>query len=95
MPTTLASPPIAFGDLIKADQRTFRTALSALSTPGIIGQLDVSPALAGSPSPGNPRVIALLLMLLDHEVSLSLEHVVGADDIGDFIVKRTRTSIAT
>jgi alpha-D-ribose 1-methylphosphonate 5-triphosphate synthase subunit PhnH len=57
--------------------------------------LAVSPALAGSPSPGNPWTITLLLMLLDHEVSLSLEHATGAGEIGDFIVKRTRTSLTT
>ena len=95
MSSTLAPPPIAFGDQIKADQRTFRTALSALSTPGLVSRLEVSPALAGLPSPGNPWTISLLLMLLDHEVSLSLEHVAGADELGDFIVKRTRTSLTT
>jgi alpha-D-ribose 1-methylphosphonate 5-triphosphate synthase subunit PhnH len=82
-------------DSIRATQQTFRTVLDALSRPGTIRQLTAPPTFDPTGTPGNPWTIAVLLMMVDHEVSLAVEPAEGAEALAAFVRRRTRADVAS
>lgn len=82
-------------DSIRATTQTFRTVLDALAWPGTIRQLTASPTLDQTETPGHPWTIAVLLMMVDHEVSLAVEPAEGADVLAEFVQRRTRAAIVS
>ena len=93
LPSTLSAPP---ADPIRAAQQTFRRVLDALARPGDIQQLDPHPALMAA-FPDQPRLVwpaTLLLMLVDHEVSLAVTTVADGDALERVVRRRTRVAAA-
>lgn len=83
------------GDPILAAQRTYRSLLRALATPGIVHRLNVHPAIAQTEFVGNPWLASALLTLLDHEVTLAVAPVPAGDALAEFLYRRTRTPVVS
>lgn len=86
---------VSYGDPIRAAQHTFRTLLTALSTPGSVHSLSVHPVVAQAGPVGNPWLASALLALLDHEVSLAVAPGSRRDALVDLLHRRTRTALAS
>jgi alpha-D-ribose 1-methylphosphonate 5-triphosphate synthase subunit PhnH len=74
---------------VRDTQRTFRVVLDAMARPGTVKQLPV----AARDAPVNPWLAAVLVTLVDHEVSLAVEPFDGADLLERFV--RQRTAVAS
>ena len=76
---------------VRDTQVTFRVLLDAMARPGTVKQVPV----AARDAPVNPWLAAVLVTLLDHEVSLAVEPFDGADALERFVRQRTATAPAT
>ena len=76
---------------VRDTQVTFRVLLDAMARPGTVRQLPV----AARDAPVNPWLAAVLVTLLDHEVSLAVEPFDGADALERFVRQRTSVPPAT
>ena len=81
-------------DPIRASQHIFRVVLDALANPGTIRTSIVHPRLIAENLSVNPYLASVLVTLLDHEVSLHVADGPGSAELADFLVRRTRTSLA-
>ena len=70
---------------VRDTQVTFRVLLDVMARPGTVQQLPV-PAEG---APVNPWLAAVLVTLLDHEVSLSVQPFDGADGVAEYARSRT------
>ncbi len=70
---------------VRDTQRTFRVLLDVMARPGTIQQLPVAAVAA----PVNPWLAAVLVTLLDHEVSLAVGAFDGPDGLERFVRQRT------
>ena len=70
---------------VRDAQRTFRVVLDALARPGTVQRLPV----AAGDAPVNPWLAAVLVTLLDHEVSLAVEPFEGAEGVAQYARQRT------
>jgi alpha-D-ribose 1-methylphosphonate 5-triphosphate synthase subunit PhnH len=70
---------------VRDAQRTFRVLLDAMARPGTVRRLPV----AAADAPVHPWLAAVLVTLLDHEVSLAVEPFAGADDVATYARQRT------
>jgi alpha-D-ribose 1-methylphosphonate 5-triphosphate synthase subunit PhnH len=75
---------------VRDTQVTFRVLLDAMARPGTVKQL---PAAARD-APVNPWLAAVLVTLLDHEVSLAVEPFDGGDALERFVRQRTAAAMA-
>lgn len=73
---------------VRDTQVTFRVVLDAMARPGTVRQLPV----AARDAPVNPWLAAVLVTLLDHEVSLAIEPFDGSEALERFV--RQRTAVA-
>jgi len=92
---TISPPPdlSTSRDPIRANQQTFRRALEALGMPGRLQQLTAHPQLRTADLPADVQWPAtLLLMLLDHEVSLFVDDFANAEPLRDLLQRRTRVA---
>lgn len=91
-----SAPPTHLSrDPIRATQHAYRATLDALAMPGTIQQLVPHPILDRLRI--GKRTLwpaTLLLMLLDHEISLAILPALFADELSDLLVRRTRVAIA-
>lgn len=90
------SPPTPHADPIRASQQIFRRVLDALALPGQIQHLDAHPALDIAAFGRQPHLIwpaTVLLMLVDHEVSLAVANVAGGDALESIVRRRTRVAV--
>jgi alpha-D-ribose 1-methylphosphonate 5-triphosphate synthase subunit PhnH len=76
---------------VRDTQVTFRVLLDAMARPGTVKQLPV----AARDAPVNPWLAAVLVTLLDHEVSLAVEPFDGDEDLERFVRQRTAVASAT
>jgi alpha-D-ribose 1-methylphosphonate 5-triphosphate synthase subunit PhnH len=76
---------------VRDTQITFRVVLDAMARPGTVKHLPV----AARDAPVNPWLAAVLVTLLDHEVSLAVEPFDGADALERFVRQRTAVTPAT
>jgi len=76
---------------VRDTQVTFRVLLDAMARPGTVKQLPV----AARDAPVNPWLVAVLVTLLDHEVSLAVEPFDGDEDLERFVRQRTAVASAT
>jgi len=76
---------------VRDTQVTFRVLLDAMARPGTVKQLPV----AARDAPVNPWLTAVLVTLLDHEVSLAVEPFDGDEDLERFVRQRTAVASAT
>jgi alpha-D-ribose 1-methylphosphonate 5-triphosphate synthase subunit PhnH len=76
---------------VRDTQRTFRVVLDAMARPGTVKQLPV----AARDAPVNPWLAAVLVTLVDHEVSLAVEPFDGADLLERFVRQRTAVASAS
>lgn len=74
---------------VRDTQVTFRVLLDAMARPGTVKRLPV----AARDAPVNPWLAAVLVTLLDHEVSLAVEPFDGGDALELFV--RQRTAVAS
>jgi alpha-D-ribose 1-methylphosphonate 5-triphosphate synthase subunit PhnH len=70
---------------VRDTQMTFRVLLDAMARPGTVRQLPV----AARGAPVNPWLAAVLVTLLDHEVTLAVEPFAGSDALERFVRQRT------
>lgn len=75
---------------VRDAQLTFRVLLDAMARPGTVKQLPV----AAGDAPVNPWLAAVLVTLLDHEVSLAVESFVGAAGVEQYARSRTAVTPA-
>lgn len=75
---------------VRDTQVTFRVLLDAMARPGTVKQLPV----AARDAPVNPWLAAVLVTLLDHEVSLAVEPFDGGDSLERFVRQRTAVTPA-
>ena len=83
-----------FRDPIRASQHIFRVVLDALANPGTIRTSIVHPRLIAESLSVNPYMASVLVTLLDHEVSVHVADGPGSVELADFLVRRTRTTLA-
>ena len=76
---------------VRDTQLTFRVVLDAMARPGTVKQLPV----AARDAPVNPWLAAVLVTLVDHEVSLAVEPFGGADLLERFVRQRTAVAAAS
>lgn len=82
-------------DRIPGTQRTFRAVLDAMARPGTVRRLTWRPAIATPPLDQHAPLIALLLTLIDHEVSLAMSPRPALAGVADAMVRWTRTELTT
>jgi alpha-D-ribose 1-methylphosphonate 5-triphosphate synthase subunit PhnH len=70
---------------VRDAQRTFRVVLDVMARPGTVQRLPV----AAGDAPVNPWLAAVLVTLLDHEVSLAVEAFPGAEGVAQYARQRT------
>lgn len=91
----MSTATAALLDTIRSDQQTFRTALSVLSNPGRTERLATASRSDAPAVNGNRFTGPLLMALLDHEVSFSVEPGPDAGAFAAYILKRTRCPIVS
>jgi alpha-D-ribose 1-methylphosphonate 5-triphosphate synthase subunit PhnH len=94
-PCTLSSGLARFDfqaawDLARDTQATFQVLLAALAGPGTVVKLPV----AARGGPVNPWLAAVLITLLDAELSLAVEPFDGSVELERFVRERTRAAVA-
>jgi len=98
--TATATPPRIPSGVASATaaQQTFRRVLDALARPGQVQQLASDPSLSSATFADQPHLAwpaTLLLMLVDHEVSLAVAGVAGGEALETVVRRRTRVATAT
>jgi alpha-D-ribose 1-methylphosphonate 5-triphosphate synthase subunit PhnH len=91
----MSAATAALLDTIRSDQQTFRTVLTALANPGQIERLANQSRSDAPMLNGNRFTASLLMALLDHEVSFSVEPGPDAGVFAAYILKRTRCPIVS
>jgi alpha-D-ribose 1-methylphosphonate 5-triphosphate synthase subunit PhnH len=91
----MSAATAALLDTIRADQQTFRVTLNALANPGQIERIAVTPRPDAPALNGNRATTQLLMALLDHEVSFSVEPGPDSGAFAAYILKRTRCPIVS
>jgi alpha-D-ribose 1-methylphosphonate 5-triphosphate synthase subunit PhnH len=97
IPSGAVRPPteLSLRDPIRASQHIFRVVLDALANPGTVRDAIVHPRVAAEELAANPWLASVLVTLLDHEVSLHVAEGPGFAELGQFLVRRTRTTLTT